>query len=776
MQSGRRAKLAPLAIVGMACRLPGANDLDQYWELLIHGGCAIADLPAERFDQELYYASTKGVRNKSYTRRGAIVADQQFDFNRCPVSPTLVRRADPTHRMMCQVAADAFRHAGMDPLDLPLRNTGVYVGHTIGSGLEGDYAYAAGIDDAAQCLRDVEPFRQLPAAEQEDVVQGLIGEIRGRFARRGGDSPNLASHMAAGIVSKAFGLNGPFMAVNAACASSLQALLLAARSLQRGTIDMALVGGASVCSTDWLLLFSAAQSMSATQSRPFDSQADGLIVAEGYVAIVVKTLQRALRDGDSIQAVIRGLGVASDGKGRSLWAPRKEGQVEAIRRAYHSGVEMADLQYIEAHSTATQLGDATEIASITEALKDSLPADRKIPITSVKANIGHALEAAGLASLVKTVLCMQKGLIPPAINVEQLNPSIDWQNAPVQVVREVMPWPSTASGKPRRAGINAFGIGGLNVHVVLDSCPSAADANIAAAVIRMADVTQPPAGPGQPTDDAVAIIGRGCLFAGAHNVADFWDLVRSARDPKRLPEDRQRANRGASPDKTTWLGGYISDFHYDWRRHKIPPKQIEYADPLQFMVLDATDQAWSDSGYDRKPFDRKRTGVVVGTEFTGDFTFRLQTALRLPYTSRILHKLLLEKKVPSQEATAIENAFADAIHAKWPVLADESGSFSASSLAVRITKTWDLQGGASAVDSGDTSAMSALGAAVDLLLAGDCNLMICVAAQRNMNRGVYDALSTAGLLSHGSSPRGPFDRNGSGYVARRGGLCISAQR
>lgn len=760
MNGSGALRQTPLAIVGMACRLPGANNLDQYWEMLIQGGCAIGELPAEQFDQELYYDPTKGVRNKSYTRRGATIGDRQFDAERCPMAADLVRKADATHLLMCQVAVEALRQAGMNPLDLAIRNTGVYVGHTLGSGRAGDYAYAAGIEETAQCLREVESFRQLPANAQESVIQSLIAEVRGRFPRPTRDGPDLASHMAAGIVSKAFGLDGPFMAVNAACASSLQALLVAARSLQAGKIDMAVVGGASVCSTDWLVLFSAAQSMSDTQSRPFDADADGLIVAEGYVAVVVKTLQRAIADGDPIQAVIRGLGVASDGKGRSLWAPRTQGQIEAIRRAYGPGVEMADLQYIEAHSTATQLGDATEIASITEALKGAIPEGKKIPISSVKANIGHALESAGLASVIKTILCMQKGLIPPAINLTRLNPQIDWQKAPVCVLQETSPWPTPADGKPRRAGVNAFGIGGLNIHVVLDAYAGASPHGNGVSASLW-----PVAMPRDPDGDAVAIIGRGCVFAGARNVKDYWDLLQSARDPKQpTPQDRFAANGNGERRP----GGFVGDICYDWRRHKIPPKQIEQADPLQFMVLDAADQALSDAGYDSKSFERKHTGIVVGTEFVGDFTFRLQSALRLPYTSKMLRAALVERGLSEQRALEVTEAFAEAFHTKWPVLFDDSGSFSASSLAVRVAKTWDLQGGASAVDSGATSAMAALNAAVDLLLAGDCNLMICAAAQRNLNCGLYESLAASGSLCAAGNPRGPFDRDGSGYAPGEG--------
>ncbi|MBN1590974.1 MAG: polyketide synthase [Pirellulales bacterium] len=786
MDSSNDTRRIPLAIVGMGCRLPGADNLEQFWEMLVADRSAVDDLPSDRFDPELYYDPEKGSRGKSYTRRGAIPSSRRFDHDRCPIQPSLVRQADVTHLLMCQTAAEALRHADMDPFDLALRNTGVYVGHTIGSGLAGDHDCALAVEQATECLRQTEGFEELSPQEQQTIVATLIERVRNQLGRD--DEPtDLASNMAAGIISKGFGLTGPFMAVNAACASSLEALLLAGRSLQRGKIDMAVVGGASVCGTDWLVLFSQAQSLSATDSRPFDRRADGLIVAEAYVALIVKTLARALADGDPIHAVIRGIGVSSDGRGRSLWAPRREGQVEAIRRAYESGVEMSEVQYIEAHATATQLGDATEIAALTEAFGGAFSPEKKIPITSVKASIGHALEAAGLVAMVKTVLCMQKGLILPAGNLEELNPNIDWAAAPVYVPREATPWLARPDEKPRRAGINAFGVGGLNVHVVLDDyvdaiCLASPVAGVTGrspgsrqvTEAKRSDVPHPHVA---VADDAVAVVGVGCVFPDAHDVSRFAELIRSGRDPRReTPEGRHGVSSVLKPPGGVALGGYVRGFEYDWRRHKIPPKQIELADPLQFMVLDAADQAMRESGYARRPFDRTRTGVMVGSEFVGDFTFQLQLVLHLPPLCRLLGEVLRERGQTPERAAQIVASFSDAVHVRWPVLSDETGSFSASSLAGRIVKTWDLMGGAAAIDSGATSGAVALASAVDLLTSGDCDMMFWVAAQRNMTPAAFEKLSLAGQLSTGSAPRGPFDRDASGYVPGEGAGVLLLKR
>ena len=322
--------------------------------------------------------------------------------------------------------------------------------------------------EAAEFLRDVPAFDQLPPAEQEAMIARARRARPRSAAAPTANAPDVSASLVAGTINKAFGLNGPYVAINSACASSLQAMLLGARALQLGRVDMAIVGGASDCKSDSLVLFSNARAMSSTGTRPFDSEADGLICGEGYVALVMKTLKRALDDGDRVLAVVRGLGVSSDGKGKSLWAPRKEGQVKAMQRAYRDGLELADLEYVEAHATATKLGDATELNTLKEILGQHFPPGKRIPITSVKANIGHTLETAGIAGVIKTVLAINNETVPPAINIRQLNPNIDWQSSPVYVPTAPTPWPKRADGKPRRAGVNAFGIGGLNMHVVID--------------------------------------------------------------------------------------------------------------------------------------------------------------------------------------------------------------------------------------------------------------------------------------------------------------------
>jgi len=672
---------------------------------------------------------------------------------------------DEAHHLFLEVASLACRDAGLDPFAMPggIR-TGVYLGHTGGSSRMGDMVYATGIDQTAPIFSDLPEAVNVLGVEANSVADDVTRQVRDRYpGRQPNETLDTQALGGAKIVHEALRLEGPYLVVDAACASSLQALAIGARSLLAGGVDQAIVGGASYCKSDSLVLFSAAQSVSNKGSYPFGQEADGLITAEGYVALVIKTLSRAVADGDRVRAVIRGLGISSDGRGRSLWAPRSEGQVLAVERAYPDLKELAEVDYIEAHATSTQVGDATELGALASLVSKNIPAGHQIPIGSVKANIGHTLETAGLASLVKVVLAMEHAQIPPSSTCKTPNEDFDWQDGPFKLLRSLSPWDRT-TGTVRTAAVNAFGIGGLNVHVAL--CEH--------------QPVEAPRATQRTSPEAVAIVGAGCVMPDALDRDAFFALLdsgRSAIGP--VPKDRWDAERGmnASGPKThhttSAQGGFIHGFEYDWRRHKVPPKQIAAANPLQFMLLEAADSALADAGMIEKGFDRKRTGVIVGTLFGGEFTNQLQMGLRLPETGRILRKLLQDRGVSPGDIDQIIKAYEEKLLDKMPALIDETGSFTSSTLASRLTKTFDLMGGALAFDAGKCSGVMAVTAALDMLRSGENDIVLCAAGDRYLDLAAFEDLSLVSRLA--GQPRSP---NGTvhGLVPGEGAVVLVLKR
>jgi len=575
----------PLAIVGLACRLPGADNIDEYWDLLIQGRSELGELPPERFNRELNYAEGKGDPLRSYATKGGALPERPVDRTKVLLSDEDIASTHKQQLNLCEVAYDACAHAGYDPANMSCNRAGTYVGHAPPGNKIGRLIQAYQMRQSAEMLKNVDFPETVSLEQQDEIIQAMIEEVRSEYPAECelfNVRPN--SFYAASTISRAFNLNGPAMSFDAACASGLYAFSAATNALQLGEIDMALVGSASFTNADLMVLFSQAQTLSATGTRPFDDAADGLIPSEGYVVLVIKTLEKAIADGDDVKAVIRGVGVSSDGKGKSLWAPLKDGQMEAIRRAYSDDVSPADLQFLEMHATSTQVGDATEMSAITEALSDYFPAGHKIPVGSVKANIGHTLESAGMASLVKSVLAMRNGLIPPQINVTQPNTNIDWANIPFYIPQQAYTWPEPAPGRPRLSAVNAFGIGGLNVHMVLEGYDPVYSANLVK--------NQPPAELSQD-EDAIAIVGRGGMIPGTLNADDLWDnMARGENHITPLPEERWDGSLGiGDDDNDPWVippvrGGFITGYEYDWKKHKVPPKQVMNADPLQFMLLE----------------------------------------------------------------------------------------------------------------------------------------------------------------------------------------------
>jgi acyl transferase domain-containing protein len=591
----------PLAIIGMSCRLPGATNLDEFWQLIVSGRDATGELPEDVLDRELYYDPRIAVVGKSYSAVGGLVPRLPFDNEKCRLPEDVIKAYDVAHLTACEVASDALRDASYDPFDLPTRNVGVYLGHTGGSTKAGDIVYSIYIEQTARYLHEVKSLGSVSPIEIERIARQLTEDVRERCDHRVGNAGfDASANNCAALIARAFGLDGPCVVVDAACASSLQALAIGARALQLGQLDMAVVGGASFCKSDSLVLFSQAQSVSASKSCPFDENATGLVTAEGFVTLILKTLPKALADGDRIRCVIRSVGMSADGRGKSLWAPRKQGQIVAMQRAYSDSLRPEDIQYIEAHATSTQVGDATELAALGEFFPQQMSLGRKIPLGSVKGNIGHTLETAGVAGLLKTVLAMEHGVVPPVANLSQPNSTVPWENLPFYLPTKAEPWHRPSERTPRRAAVNSFGIGGLNVHVVVEEYLPELDH--VAATPAVSDRKEP-----------IAVVGVGAILPGAKTVEAFWELLASGKSAlTEVSADRWDSTlfydpTGKKPYRSgSRRGGFITDYHYDWRRHKVPPKQVANANPLQFMLLDATEQALAQAGYLERPFDRDR--------------------------------------------------------------------------------------------------------------------------------------------------------------------------
>ena len=405
-----------IAIVGMACRFPQSKNLSEYWQLLESGSDAVTEgRPGNGIAPET---------------PGAFVEDiEWFDSRFFRISPVEARLMDPQQRMMLETSWEALEDAGIDPDGLRGTQTGVYAG--------------------------------IGGSEYREVIEssGKLGNYLGTNAS-----------VAAGRIAFALGLEGPAMAIDMACASALAAVHQAVSGLQRGEVDLALAGGVHVVLSTSVSDFMTELGMLSTsgQCSPFDASADGYVRGEGCGVVILKRLSDAEADGDRIWGVIRGSAVNQNGASAGLTVPNGSAQERVMEAALaQAGFSGAEVDYLEAHATGSQLGDAIEANAVGSVYGRGRETDRPLLVGTVKSNIGHLEAAAGAAGLIKTVLAMRQGIIPRHLHFANPNPQIEWASMPLKVTSEKTDWPRSTD-RPPRAAVSAFGISGTNAHVVLE--------------------------------------------------------------------------------------------------------------------------------------------------------------------------------------------------------------------------------------------------------------------------------------------------------------------
>ncbi len=426
----------PIAIVGMACRLPGgASTPEAFWRLLSDGVDAVTTVPADRFVVEAVFDARPGTAGKTYSRWGSFVDQPDaFDAAFFGISEDEAGHMDPQQRLLLEVAWEALEDANIPPRALAGRSDGFFVG----SG-NSDYDRLSCRDHAS--------------------IHGYSG-IGTSYC------------VAPSRIAYALDLHGPALAIDTGCSSSIDALALACQALRAGDCEGALVGGVNVILTPEKTLTLAAARMLAADGRckTFDARADGYVRGEGCAVVVLKRLSDAVRAGDDVQAVVRGYAVNHDGLSNGLTAPNGTAQRALLARALdNAGVEPSAVGWVEAHGTGTALGDAIEVKAIKSVLGAGREADRPCGIGAVKTNIGHLEPAAGVVSLQKVVLSLRHRTIPAHLHLEKSNPHLGIDGTPFYVPTEARAW--EPNGDTRIAGVSAFSFCGTNCHVVVEEAP-----------------------------------------------------------------------------------------------------------------------------------------------------------------------------------------------------------------------------------------------------------------------------------------------------------------
>lgn len=465
-----------IAIIGLGGRFPDADNVEAFWNNICRGHVAIGPVPKDRWDATLWYSDDRSVPDTTYSQIGGFLKPVVFDARRFRIPPRSLEAVDDIQKLALMVMAEALEDAGLQvlPQDRTGRpfergRTAVILGNAMGGEHEDLTSMRVWFPTVRDALAQSPAVQAMSETERARVLADFESTYKSGLPAVTEDTmPGELSNCIAGRIANAFDLHGPNYTTDAACAASMAALNNALNGLQLGEFDLAIAGGADrQMDPPTYVKFAKIGALSANISAPFDTRANGFVMGEGVGMLVLKRLEDADRDGDRVYAVIRGVGAASDGKGKGITAPNPRGQRLAVERAYdRAGLPIQTVGLFEAHGTSTTVGDATELRVLTECLREAGAAPVKTPIGSVKSMIGHLKSAAGAASMIKATLALHHRTLPPSANFETAPEQSPLHEGYLEVCRQAREW--TQGEQPRRAGVSAFGFGGTNFHVVLE--------------------------------------------------------------------------------------------------------------------------------------------------------------------------------------------------------------------------------------------------------------------------------------------------------------------
>ncbi len=741
--------MSKFAIIGISGLFPGSSTSEEFWDNLMAGKDLLSLANEEDFgaDPALFFHPDKGTVDKCYSTRGGYIRNFKFDPKGFQTPAEKLKYLDKLYQWSLYVAKEALHESGYLNNKKALKKCGVILGNL---------SFPTG--------QSHKMMSEIYAQTTQQVLSDLLEDDTINIPSTNHDFPN---HQAldvapSKIVHEALGLGTTHYSLDAACATSLYAIKLACDELSTGKSDMMLAG--AVCASDQLFIhigFSIFHAYADEKSKfvPLDKDSGGLVSSEGAGMVVIKRLADAERDADNILAVICGIGLSNDGRGKFLLSPNPEGQKLAFERAYQqNGISPTDTSYLECHATGTPLGDVTELNSIADFFKQH---HSKPLLGSVKSNMGHLLTAAAMSGLHKVVLSMKEAVIPPNINLQKgLNADNNWIGEQ-EMITQATKWEDAV----KQAAINSFGFGGTNAHMVVQNYVK----NQAASVVHKKVELAP-----------MGIIGMDAHFGNCSNLDDFYLTIYDKKQHFReLPKERWKGldqnkkllksfgfENGVAP-----RGAYIEDFEIDLLRYKIQPAEAATLEPQQALILKVADQAIIDAGLK----EGQNVAVLIAMESEPtihhylarwDLTWQLD-ALR--GNSDEADQDALKNDLLELSKNAI-------YHREGKQTPSQHTSFVGNIMASRIAALWDFSGPAFTVSAGEHSAFKALEIAQNLLSAGEVDAVVVGAV--DFSGGLEQVLfkNKKQPVNSKQKPSFGFNKNEEGYLIGEGAGAVVLKR
>lgn len=460
-------KKTPIAVIGLSAMFADAKNIEEYWTNIIQSKNSIKDVPANRWLIDDYFDEDMTAPDKTYCKRGGFLPEIDFNPMEFGLPPNILEVTDASQLLGLVAARDALEDAGYGRTSEKFTKE-----------LKAKTGVLLGVGGGQKLITPLLTRLQYPIWERalrncgiaENDIPKIIEKIKSAYVGWNENSfPGLLGNVISGRITNRFDLGGINSVVDAACAASLSAIKMSLSELVEGRCDMMLTGGVDTDNSPFMYMsFSKTPAFSKSGNiSPFSDKADGMLIGEGLGMLVLKRLEDAERDGDQIYAVIKGVGTSSDGRFKSVYAPRPSGQALAMNRAYEdAGYTPDTVGLLEAHGTGTGAGDPTEFTSMQMVFGAHNPRKQHIALGSVKSQIGHTKSAAGAAGIIKAILALHHKVLPPTINVEQPNSKFNIEESAIYINTEARPW--LRNGHPRRSGVSAFGFGGINVHITME--------------------------------------------------------------------------------------------------------------------------------------------------------------------------------------------------------------------------------------------------------------------------------------------------------------------
>ncbi len=751
-----------IAVVGIGCTLPDADNPQQLWENILGKKYSISPMPKERFDHDLYYDPDRSAEDKTYTVLAGHVDHFEFDTDRFGYTQGKDKKISRSQKMVLQTAYKAVENAGLLGEDNRLISEdparcaviiATCLSNELGNSLQMKYWYP----ELLAMMEKTDEFAALTDDEKDIAKKALLEGIE---AENPGYDPvhGILLNIEASRIAKHLGVRGANYIVDAACASSVTAVDAAMGELLSGDHDQVIVGGVNThLAPESFVGFAKMGTLSKVGSYPFDERADGFILGEGSVIFVLKRMKDAIRDNNQILGIINAIGSSSDGKGKAIAAPNPKGQILSVNRCFETirpDIKPEDIGFIEAHGTSTIIGDQVELETLNSMYKNS-----GAGISSIKSQIGHLLGCAGSAGLLKALLTVQKGELPPNGQYETLSKNHDLDASSLFIVKDTQRWPS--GNTSRKAAVSSYGFGGINYHMVVEQMTDQ--------YTRLPrDIFSDSAY--DYNDDRVVVAGLGVFLPGAKNTEEFWKVLKSGKKQlSDIPKEHFDNDAYSNLDQTSFYrlpkvkAGVVKDHKFNNLKYRMPPMMVKSIERGQIFGLEAANEALESSGLLEKLSAANKVGVILGT-ISGERQSKNIIRVRKQLLGNALKNA---SGIDKDKSEKLSDALVDAIRATIPENnEDTTPGLLSNIISGRIANYFGLNGANYVIDASCASAFIAMKNAARNLKQKDLDFVLAGGVDTNLYPAVLMAFKRLGLLSE--SECNFFDSRADGYVMGEG--------